>query len=167
MAQAQAKVESLNELQAAKQQELESLNMQIAENSDLLADYDAALADELAEFQAIEEAIRRREEAAAAGSQTAAPETRPEASEPEETEPVTEAPAETDAPGGEPSETGGTETVPIETDPPRRSPLKPILPRRSLRPHPQALSGRFPAAAGFPPATATGTTPSQARRTGP
>ena len=122
VAQAQAKVESLNELQAAKQQELESLNMQIAENSDLLADYDAALADELAEFQAIEEAIRRREEAAAAGSQTAAPETRPEASEPEDTEPVTEAPAGTEAPGGEPSETGGTETVPIETDPPETEP---------------------------------------------
>ena len=117
VAQAQAKVESLNELQAAKQQELESLNMQIAENSDLLADYDAALADELAEFQAIEEAIRRREEeAAAAGSQTAAPETRPEASEAEDTEPVTEAPAGTEAPGGSLLRPGNR----------RRCPLRPI-----------------------------------------
>ena len=61
-AQTEAKRESLVSLQEAKNEELSSLNAQIADNSDLLADYDEALKDELAEFQSMEEAIRKQEE---------------------------------------------------------------------------------------------------------
>ncbi len=114
---ARAKEDSLGQLQAVKAQELEDLNVQIAENSDLLADYDAALADELAEFQAIEEAIRRREEEAARETETETPAaeapTEPAESgtdagtEPPAQEPSTEAP--TEAP---PSDTGFIWPVP-------------------------------------------------------
>lgn len=87
-AQTEAKRESLVSLQEAKNEELSSLNAQIADNSDLLADYDEALKDELAEFQSMEEAIRKQEEEeakraaessgevlTAASAETTAPET--------------------------------------------------------------------------------------------
>ncbi|MEI3175658.1 MAG: peptidoglycan DD-metalloendopeptidase family protein [Lachnospiraceae bacterium] len=58
---AEAKRESLASLQEAKNEELSSLNVQIADHSDLLADYDEALKEELEEFQNMEEAIRKKE----------------------------------------------------------------------------------------------------------
>lgn len=60
-ARAEAKRESLASLQEAKNEELSSLNVQIADHSDLLADYDEALKEELEEFQNMEEAIRKKE----------------------------------------------------------------------------------------------------------
>ena len=57
--QAEAKQLSLSELQAAKEEELSELNEEISENQDLMADYDEALKDELDEFMALEEALRK------------------------------------------------------------------------------------------------------------
>ncbi|MCI8506351.1 MAG: peptidoglycan DD-metalloendopeptidase family protein [Lachnospiraceae bacterium] len=64
-AQAEAKRFSLAELYEAKEAELSGLNVEIAENEHIIADYDEALKDELDEFLALEEAIRQREEAEA------------------------------------------------------------------------------------------------------
>ena len=111
-AEAEAKQESLTVLQEAKAEELANLNGQIAENQDLMADYDEALKDELAEFQAMEAAIKEREEAARAEKEAAAAtkeESTREAEEGRQTEPAgtnagdTERPPQTEAPTEKPT----------------------------------------------------------------
>lgn len=111
-AEAEAKQESLTVLQEVKAEELANLNGQIAENQDLMADYDEALKDELAEFQAMEAAIKEREEAARAEKEAAAAtkeESTREAEEGRQTEPAgtnagdTERPPQTEAPTEKPT----------------------------------------------------------------
>ena len=116
MAEAEAKQTSLSELEAAKQTELAAINDEISENQELVADYDEALKEEMAEFQALEEEIRKREEAEALAASKAAEKAT-------ESEQVTEAPEvlSTDTGGAAEPSSGETESA----APPTEAPTKP------------------------------------------
>ena len=116
MAEAEAKQTSLSELEAAKQTELAAINDEISENQELVADYDEALKEEMAEFQALEEEIRKREEAEALAASEAAEKAT-------ESEQVTEAPEapSTDTGGAAEPSSGETESA----APPTEAPTKP------------------------------------------
>lgn len=130
-AQAQAKRESLVSLQEAKNEELSSLNAQIADNSDLLADYDEALKDELAEFQSMEEAIRKQEEEEARQAAESSGEV------------LTAASAETTAPEtAKPTEKATEKTTEKETEKPTQAPTtKATTAAPTVKPTQAASSG--------------------------
>lgn len=117
MAEAEAKQESLTALQSAKNEELENLNLQIAENNDLMADYDEALKDELEEFQAMEKAIKEKEAALAKAESEAA-----ESKEKESTAPETVMP---DNEEGEVADTSQSEASTAASEKPSAEASKP------------------------------------------